>query len=83
MHFVDIYHLFTSTDKMHRMFQFHIFFINMLISLSLNDSAHNILNDVPKIIYIIYIFYMVLLKACSLMVLVSLMVSWCLSSSRV
>ena len=24
-HFVDIYHLFTSTEKMHGMFQFHIF----------------------------------------------------------
>ena len=31
----------------------------MLISLSLNDSAHNILNDVPKIIYIIYIYGLV------------------------
>ena len=24
-HFVDIYHLFTSTEKMHGMFQFHNF----------------------------------------------------------
>ena len=54
------------------------FFLNVLISLSLNDSAHNILNDVLKIIL-----DMVLLEACSSIVLVSLMVSWCLSSSRV
>ena len=43
-HFVDIYHLFTSTEKMRGMFQFH----HVVISLSLNDSAHNILNDVLK-----------------------------------
>ena len=45
---VDIYHLFTSTEKMCGMFQFYIF-LNVLISLSLNDSVHNILNDVLKI----------------------------------
>ena len=28
------------------------FFLNVLISLSLNDSAHNILNDVLKVIFI-------------------------------
>ena len=43
-HFVDIYHLFTSTEKMREMFQFHNF-----SSLFLNSSAHNILNDVLKI----------------------------------
>ena len=48
-HFVDIYHLFTSTEKMRGMFQFHNFFLNVVISLSLNISAHNILNDVLKI----------------------------------
>ena len=51
-HFVDIYHLFTSTEKMHGMFQFHIFFLNVVISLFQNDSAHNILNDVLKIMFI-------------------------------
>ena len=51
-HFVDSYHLFTSTEKMHGMFQFHNFFLNVVISLSLNDSAHNILNDVLKIMLI-------------------------------
>ena len=48
-HFVDIYHLFTSTEKMHGMFQFQICFLNAVTSLSLNDSAHNILNYVLKI----------------------------------
>ena len=51
-HFVDIYHLFTATEKMHGMFQFHILFLNVVISLSLNDSARNILNDVLKIMLI-------------------------------
>ena len=51
-HFVDIYHLFTSTEKMHGMFQFQFFSLNVVISLSLNDSAHNILNDVLKIMFI-------------------------------
>ena len=51
-HFVDIHHLFTSTEKMHGMFQFQKKFPNVVISLSLNDSAHNILNDVLKIIFI-------------------------------
>ena len=49
-HFVDIYHLFTSTEKMRGMFQFHNFLLDMVISL--NDSAHNMLNDVLKIIFI-------------------------------
>ena len=31
------------------MFQFHNFSFNVVISLSLNDSTHNILNDVLKI----------------------------------
>ena len=48
-HFVDIYHLFTSTEKMRGMFQFHILFLNVVISIPLNDSAHNIPNDVLKI----------------------------------
>ena len=38
-----------------------LFFLNVIISLSLNDSAHNILNDVLTIIFII----MVLLEASS------------------
>ena len=38
---------------MHGMFQFHKFFLNVVISLFLNDSAHNILNDV-LIFFILY-----------------------------
>ena len=36
---------------MYGMFHFHNFFLNVVISLSLNDSAHNILNDVLKIMF--------------------------------
>ena len=70
-HFVDIYHLFTSTEKN---VPVSLFFLNVVISLSLNDSAERCTeNNV----------YMVLLEACSSMVLMSLIVSGCLSSSRV
>ena len=51
-HFVYIYHLFTSTKKMRGMFQFYKKILNVVISLSLNDSAHNILNDVLKIVLV-------------------------------
>ena len=51
-HFVDIYHLFTSTEKDTWNVPVSYFFLNVVISLSLNDSAHNIRNDVLKIMFI-------------------------------
>ena len=48
-HFVDIYHLFTLYREDAWNVPVSKYFLNAVIALSLNDSAHNILNDVLKI----------------------------------
>ena len=61
-----------------------LFFLNVVISLSLNDSAHNILKDVLKIMFIWSYWNLALqwfLEACSSMVFDGFLVSVILSSA--